>query len=74
MADRNGEMFFVCAIMSEHGLVAKEVILAENSDCDGSLGNLALLVVRPQDWICVAIFPADSPVVCDIFKTDRNLF
>jgi len=31
-ADRNGEVFFVCAIMSEHGLVANEVISAGNSE------------------------------------------
>ena len=74
MAGRNGEVFFACAIMSEHGLVAKEVKFAGNSECAGSLGNLALLFIRPLDWIRGVYFLVDISVVSHVFETDGNLF
>ena len=74
VADRIGDVFFVCAIMSEHGSVVNEVIPAENPDCSGNLGNPALLVIQPGDWTRVVFFLTDMPVICHVVKTDGNLF
>ena len=70
MANRIGDVFFVCAIMSEHESVVNEVIPAGNPACSGNLGNPALLAIRPR----VVFFLTDMPFICHVVKTDGDLF
>ena len=74
MADRIGEVFFVCAIMSEHESVVNEVVFSGNPVWTGSLGNPALLFVRPMSWTWVVFFLAEMPIIGHVVKTDGDLF